>query len=217
MVSIHIGISLILLLSTLQGLSYQEHHQIINTGLYPSSEVSVLNDENYYFWEDEFDNAQKIDETYSEHFIVSNGNVEMYGTYPQWTDADWTRMKEIAIESTVSIEDCVIKLIVDYDSDMKADYADLRFKFNDDDYWLPYWIEEINPVPNDPYAIVWVRISLLSQGESKMYLFYGNPSATYQGEYWDVFDENSWQRRYPLCRRIQSSTSRKTRRKRGSK
>ena len=30
-----------------------------------------------------------------------------------------------------------------------------------------------------------------------MYLFYGNPSATYQGEYWDVFDENSWQRHYP--------------------
>ncbi len=153
-------------------------------------------DDNYYTWEDTFDNAQKIDETYSEHYLVEEGHVEMYGTYPQWTNSDWARMKKITIDSQMQIDDCVIKLIVDYDSDMKSDYGDLRFKFENDNYWLPYWIEEKNPVPNDPYAIVWIRIASLPEGESNVYMFYGNPSVTDQSQYWDVFDENSWQKKY---------------------
>jgi len=160
-------------------------------------QLNVSNDQNYYTWEDEFDNAQKIDESYSEHFIVHDGIVEMYGTYPQWTNADWSRMKEITIQSAYQMDDCVIKLVIDYDSDMKSDYSDLRFKFNDDAYWLSYWIEEINPEPNDPYVIIWVRIASLPDGESAIHLFYGNPSATDQSDYWSVFDENSWQKYYP--------------------
>lgn len=158
--------------------------------------VSLLYDDNYYTWEDDFNNAQKIDESHSEHFIVENGQVKMYGTFPQWTNADWHQMKQITIDSTKTIDDCVVKFIVDYDSEMKSDYGDLRFKFNNDDYWLPYWIEEKNPVPNDPYAIVWVRVASLPMGESHVYMFYGNPTATDQSEYWAVFDENSWQKYY---------------------
>ena len=153
-------------------------------------------DENYYTWEDTFDNAQKIDESYSEQYLVQNGKAVMYGTYPQWTNADWTRMKEIPVISEQTIEDTVIKITVEYDSDMKADYSDLRFKFNNDDYWLDYWIEEINPEPNNPYALVWVRIVMLPQGNSTISVFYGNPSATDQSDYWSVFDENSWQNYY---------------------
>ena len=158
--------------------------------------ISSMTDDNYYTWEDDFNNAQQIDESYSEHFIVENGKVKMYGTYSQWTNPDWTHMKDITIDSSKALDDCVIKLIVEYDSDMKSDYGDLRFKFNSDDYWLPYWIEEKNPIPNDPYAIVWVRIASLPQGDSHVFMFYGNPSATDQGQYWDVFDENSWQKYY---------------------
>jgi uncharacterized protein DUF2341/Big-like domain-containing protein len=153
-------------------------------------------DDNYYTWEDPFDNAQKIDESHSENYIVNDGFVEMYGTYPQWTDADWTRMKTITIDSSVSIDDCVIKIIVEYDSDMKSDYSDLRFKLNDESYWLNYWIEEINPEPNDPYGIIWIRIPSLQEGESLIYLFYGNSAAADLSDYWSVFDENSWQNYY---------------------
>jgi hypothetical protein len=170
----------------------------INAFDYPVNihQQTLCLDENYYTWEDDFFNAQKIDESYSENFIVDNGYVEMYGTFPQWTNAEWMRMKVITIENVELINDCVLKLIIHYDSDMKSDYSDIRFKFNNDDYWLPYWIEEINPEPNDPYVIVWVRIASLPLGQSYIYLFYGNPSASDQSDYWQVFDENSWENYY---------------------
>ena len=197
-IGLTIGIILVLFASSMQGFSthpYEYENRFVSSSLV--SPVTTLLDENYYVWEDTFANAQKIDEQHSEHFIINDGSVQMYGTFPQWTDADWLRMKEITIESNVAIDDCVIKLIIDYDSDMKTDYSDLRFKFNDDDYWLPYWIEEINPEPNDPYAIIWLRIASMIQGISTIYLFYDNPIAGYQGDYWSVFDENSWQCHYP--------------------
>lgn len=149
-----------------------------------------------YTWEDDFDNGQKIDMGYSENYVINDGKVEMYGTYPIWTDASFKRMKEITINSQVSDSDCAIKLVIDYDSDMKADYSDLRFKFQDDDYWLDYWIESKNPEPNNPYAIVWVKLATLPKGESKIYMFYDNPDAVDQSNYWAVFDENSWSKRY---------------------
>lgn len=156
----------------------------------------ALNDDNYYTWTDDFENAQYIDEQYSDHYIVKDGLVEMYGTYPQWTNPDWTRMKEINIDSNTQMNDCIIKLTIPYDSDMQSDYRDLRFKFNHDDYWLNYWIEEINPEPNNPYVIVWIRIASLPTGDSIIYLFYGNPTASDLSDYWSVFDENSWKNYY---------------------
>ena len=158
--------------------------------------LPVQADDNYYVWKDDFENAQKIDASYSSDFIINEGYVEMYGTYQRWTDPSWNRMKEITINSTDQVVDCVLKFIIEYDSDMRGDYGDLRFKFELDDFWLPYWIEEINPEPNNPYAIIWVRISSLPQGESHVYMFYGNPAATGNGSYWSVFDENSWNKYY---------------------
>jgi hypothetical protein len=159
-------------------------------------QTSVHADNNYYVWQDEFENAQRIDTSYSNNYIINNGVVEMYGTYERWTDPAWSRMKEITIMSTDLVIDCILKFIIDYDSDMRSDYGDLRFKFESDDLWFPYWIEEVNPEPNNPYAIVWIRISSLSEGESNVYLFYGNPAAINIGSYWDVFDENSWNKYY---------------------
>jgi len=158
--------------------------------------LPVHADDNYYVWQDDFENAQKIDTSHSNNYVINDGYVEMYGTYPRWTNPSWTRMKEITINSNDLVPDCVLKFIVEYDSDMKGDYGDIRFKFESDDFWLPYWIEEINPEPNNPYAIIWVRISSLPQGESKVYMFYGNPTASDSGSYWSVFDENSWNKYY---------------------
>ena len=187
------GILVLLLFSVMQSSSISTDI-VEETTKNLSDTVSV--DDNYYTWEDTFDNAQKIDDTHSEHYLVEDGKVVMYATFPQWTDAAWTRMKIISITSAVSMSDAVIKITVDYDSDMKSDYADLRFKFNTDDYWLPYWIEEKNPEPNNPYAIIWLRISSLPEGQSNISVFYGNPTATDESEYWSVFDENSWQKYY---------------------
>jgi len=183
----------LLLLSTVQTISISTNK--LNDDVRISFDtVSV--DENYYTWEDTFDNAQKIDDSYSDQYIVEGGKAEMYATFPQWTDAAWSRMKIFSISSETTMNHAVVKMIVEYDSDMRSDYGDLRFKFNTDDYWLPYWIEEKNPQPNDPYAIVWLRIASLPEGQSNVSVFYGNPDATDESEYWSVFDENSWQKYY---------------------
>jgi hypothetical protein len=154
------------------------------------SNLLILDDT--YTWKDEFDNGQKIDMEHSENYILENGKVKMFGTEPMWTDSSFSRMRVINLNSQIADSDCAIKIIVDYDSDMKSDYGDLRFKFQNDDYWLDYWIENKNPDPNNPYAIVWLKIATLPQGQSKIYMFYGNPSAVDQSSYWAVFDENSW-------------------------
>ena len=137
--------------------------------------VLTLNDEPYV-WEDKFDNAQKIDMQNSNNYIVEGGEVKMFGTFPMWTDASFTRMQELIVDSQVSDSDCAIKVTVEYDSDMRSDYGDVRFKFQDDDYWLDFWIEEKNPEPNPLYAIFWLKLATLPAGESKLYMFYGNPS-----------------------------------------
>ena len=169
-----------------------KHRSILNSD--DNKHIGALDET--YKWEDDFENAQKIDMDLSENYIVKDGKVEMYGTEPMWTDPSFTRMKIITLESSISDNDVAIKIIVNYDSDMRSDYGDLRFKFQDENSYLSYWIEEKNPEPNDPYAIVWLKIPSLPSGTSKIYMFYGNPGATDQSDYWSVFDENSWNKEY---------------------
>ena len=158
--------------------------------------ILVSADDPYYTWDDDFSNAQKIDSSHSQGYIVEGGEVKIYGNYPMWTNPSWTRMKEITIDSSEALEDASIKLIIDYDTDMRSDYGDLRYKIGNDDYWLPYWIEEKDPEPNDPYAIVWLKVPTLNSGLNTMYVFYGNPGAEDISDYWAVFDEESWQKKY---------------------
>ena len=87
-----------------------------------------------------------------------DGKVIMIDTYSQWTDPSWERMKIITLSSDVSGE-VRVKIEVDYDTDMNNDYSDIRFKFQGDNAWLPYWIEEKNPNPSDPYAIFWTLMA----------------------------------------------------------
>ena len=176
---------------------------------YENIEYSSINDEHIlslfdsenYVWEDPFNNAQKIDLTLSENYIVEDGKVIMIDTYSQWTDPSWERMKILSLNSEVSGE-IRIKIEVDYDTDMNNDYSDIRFKFQGDNAWLPYWIEDRNPEPSDPYAIFWIKIPDLPSGDSEMYMFYKNPDAEDLGDYWAVFDEDSWYKEFNTDERI---------------
>jgi len=182
----------IMLLIVLVATSFS-HATIVNDN---ENKTVQTTSENYYTWKDDFSNQQKIDESLSENFEVKNGEVQIYGTYPEWNDPSFTRMKKITINSNKARSDCPVKLTVNYDSDMRSDYGDLRFQFEDENYFLDYWIESKNPDPNDLYAIVWIKIPSLPQGDSNVFMFYGNPSATDQSDYWSVFDENSWSKKY---------------------
>ncbi len=197
MMSIISFIIMLLLLSTVSQSTLFQQSETVSVPV-----VSAAADDSTFLWEDTFDTSQRIDATNSTHYIVHDGVVSMQETYPQWSDPSWTRMKIITIESTSAVDNAILNLTIDYDEDMQQDYDDIRFKYNSDNFWLPYWIEETNPDPNHPSASVWIKIAHLSAGTNQVYLFYGNPQATAQDNYWDVFDKDSWQKTYVHDQRI---------------
>lgn len=152
-------------------------------------------DEDYYTWEDEFDNQQSIDKSRSENYDTIDGQVVIDETYSMWTDPSWAKMKIISLSASQPLAGYCLKLVVDYDTDMQSDYDDLRFKFQDNNIWLDYWIEERNPDSNDKYAIVWVKIPSIPQGDSELYMFYANPTANDESDYWALFDEEAWEKK----------------------
>ncbi len=158
--------------------------------------MNTFDDDFMFIWEDTFNTTEKIDDEFSENYVVKDGKVSMFGTYETWTDSDWTRMKPITIQSDDTIENCIISLQIEYDSDMQADYDDLRFKYKNETAYAPYWIEQRNPEPNTPYASLWVRLSNVPDGSSTLYMFYGNTMADEYSQYDAVFDETSWQKQF---------------------
>jgi hypothetical protein len=151
---------------------------------------------NSLLWHDFFDDSSKIDadppgDGATDNYIIENGYVKMKNTYPVWTDPQWTKMKPIQITNTLGqTQNYIIQLTVNYESDMKPDYGDIRFKHADlPDTWLDYWIESYDETSTE----VWVLIPLLPSGISTMYLFYGNPFAVSQSNFDNVFDwEYKW-------------------------
>jgi hypothetical protein len=151
-------------------------------------------DDNYFTWEDLFNDATKVDPTMSYNYEIAGGFVKMKNTYALWTDPAWTKMKPITITNNAGelLYNYAIHLVVNYDSDMRADYGDIRFKHESSgDVLLNYWIESYDASS----ASVWVKIPYLPTGTSVMYLFYGNPSATSQSDFYSVFTD--WQEFWP--------------------
>jgi hypothetical protein len=148
--------------------------------------------DNYYTWEDPFSDATKVDPTLSYNYEIANGAATMKNTYALWTDPSWTRMKLITVTATHPLTDYAVLLTVAADADMRPDYGDLRFKHDaSGDVHLSYWIENATSTA----ANVWVKIPTLPQGNSVLYMFYGNPDAQSQSNYYSVFTD--WQGHWP--------------------
>ncbi|MCX6667768.1 MAG: DUF2341 domain-containing protein [Euryarchaeota archaeon] len=151
-------------------------------------------DGNYFTWEDLFNDATKIDPTMSYNYDVAGGFVKIKNTYALWTDPAWTRMKQVTITNNAGelLYNYAIHLIINYDSDMRPDYGDLRFKHESSgDVLLNYWMESYDASS----ASVWVKIPYIPTSSSMMYLFYGNPSATSQSDFYSVFTD--WEEFWP--------------------
>ncbi len=163
----------------------------------PPSQPTGMLDDTYYTWEDLFNDATKIDPTMSYNYDVAGGSALMKNTYALWTDPAWTRMKPITVTAIDSLTSYAIHLIVTYDPDMRADYGDLRFKHDHSgDVYLSYWIENLT----SSSASVWVKIPTLPQGSSQLYMFYGNPNAQSQSDYYSVFTD--WQEQWANDERL---------------
>ena len=73
---------------------------------------------------------------------------------------------------------------------MEDDFSDLRFTWynasSDTETQIPYWME-FNITSS--WALVWVKIPYIpANSNTTIYMYYGNPSATYSGNGFQVFD-----------------------------
>ena len=153
----------------------------------PPAPQGLLTD-NYFTWEDLFNDATKVDPTQSYNYEILSGFVKMKNTYLLWSDPAWTRLKQVTLSNTAgeTMYNYAIHLVVNYDSDMRADYGDLRFKHEGSgDVLLNYWMESYD----SSTASVWVKVPSIPTGSSTMYLFYGNPSASSQSNFYSVFTD----------------------------
>ena len=158
-------------------------------------------DDPVFTWEDDFETMEWIDPDpdMSYNFTIENDIVKMKDTYTVWSDPDWTRIKPITLTNNENdpLTDFAIKLDVEYDSDMQDDYDDIRFKHESTpNTWLNYWIE----TKDSNEAIVWVKVESIPEGESMLYLFYGNPDATSESDFYSVFTD--WDEKWDLDYKI---------------
>jgi flagellin-like protein len=111
------------------------------------------------------------------------------GTSEIWYNPSWPKRKAVTIDNSLNPNDLTgyqVQVNVEYDSDMIADFSDLRFTDSDCQTLIPYWVESY--VPSDS-AVVWVKVPAIpASSTTTVYMYYGNPSATSESNPDDTFD-----------------------------
>ncbi|MDD5703755.1 MAG: DUF2341 domain-containing protein, partial [Dehalococcoidales bacterium] len=135
------------------------------------------------------------DGTYT-NTVSANANADLsLGGYTGLTNAggvDWDYRRPVTIDNSVggTLTDYQVKITVTYDTDMQADFDDLRFTDDNGTSELYYWIESYTASTS---ATVWVKVPSINAASSKtVYMYYGNLSATSSsngGNTFDFFDD----------------------------
>ena len=109
-----------------------------------------------------------------------------------WWDTTYGKRQTVNIEGGVSILTSFTALInVSYDSDMQADFDDLRFIngscTSEGSTQLDY---EYDKIINSNSALVWIRIPDLQIGTNKICMYYGNTGASNNEDMLNTWDSN---------------------------
>ncbi len=104
------------------------------------------------------------------------------------TFSSWTYCRDITITDDESVSDLQMKLVIDTatlisEGKMNSDCSDLRFA-DESDNELSYWIED--GTCNSAYTVVWIKVST-TNGDKKIFMYYGNSGATSVSNGDDVF------------------------------
>jgi flagellin-like protein len=106
-----------------------------------------------------------------------------------WYNPSWRKRKTVTIDNSLSPNELTcyqVQLNVGYDSDMIADFSDLRFTYSDGQTLIPYWIESYVASTS---AMVWVKVPTVpASSTATVYMYYGNPSAASESSPTDTFD-----------------------------
>lgn len=114
------------------------------------------------------------------------GEAHLSGT-SGWPSAysSWAKRQPVTITNSGSAQtDYQVKLQVSYHSGMNNDFSDLRFTDSSGTI-MHYWVESKT---DGSSATVWVKVpSLAGSGDTTIYMYYGNSSATSESDGNNVF------------------------------
>jgi len=106
-----------------------------------------------------------------------------------WYSSNWGYRKPIIINNTENASDLTnyqVKISVTYDSDMQADFDDIRFTDSDGTTLISHWLESKT---NSSSAIFWVKVpNIPGLSEKTIYMYYGNSSASSASNGDDTFE-----------------------------
>lgn len=102
----------------------------------------------------------------------------------------WGYWREITITNSGNdLTDYQIKIELDSSNfnfgHAKSDGSDIRFYDSDRVTPLSYWIEEWDS--SGEHAVIWVKVPSIPSGSKKIYMYYGNPTATSESDVSRVF------------------------------
>jgi LPXTG-motif cell wall-anchored protein len=97
-----------------------------------------------------------------------------------WFDSNWHYRNAVTVSNSGSaLTDYQVKITLDSSFDFtkaKSDGSDLRITASDETTLIPFWIENWNPPSS---ATIWVKVPSIPSGGTNMYLYYGNPAASF--------------------------------------
>ncbi|MBP6855670.1 MAG: DUF2341 domain-containing protein [Candidatus Pacebacteria bacterium] len=110
----------------------------------------------------------------------SSGQAQLKATSsPAWYNTSWTKRKPITITgSTAGAQtNYQVKITVTYDSDIQADFDDVRFTDSDGTTLLNYWLESKT---DSTTADFWVEVLSIPAypDTATVYMYYGNSGAS---------------------------------------
>lgn len=106
-------------------------------------------------------------------FLLHSGHVA--NGQAAW-NCDCLHRKSISVSNPGStLTDYQLRIDVDYESSMNADFSDLFFTTDDGETEINYWIETFQPSAS---ATVWVKVPSIPSGNTTIYMYYGGCSPT---------------------------------------
>lgn len=123
-----------------------------------------------------------------EHYRWRNDDGGVGAPDSTWYDQSFAKRKSVHIgnPNSTAYTDVPVKLVVDYDSDMRSDFADLRFTDSSGTSLIPYWSES---AISSASTTVWVNVpSLPASGQTTIYMYYGSSTATSVSDGSSTFD-----------------------------
>jgi len=119
-----------------------------------------------------------------------------------WWSTNWSIRREVALTTANenNQNDYAVLLHVNYDSEMRTDFGDIRFTYCDESLGSEkethYWIQEKS---DGIFANVWVKVPLVKASSTTiLYMYYKNPSATTASNgtntfwFFDDFDNDNY-------------------------